>query len=567
MNRSYFLFSLLLISIIPISLITSNISQAKDSTSISASQKPALKYYEPGGLYPNGRLEVGALGQMTKYFGEYTDNRVGYAGGLFTRYFFPFLPELGIGASFSHGVLNYGRRYKERFGDDFNRQFPPQYFPDAKQKEVLRYTKVTSFSVLGFLNLFPRQTLNYYIMAGYSILSFQAQDIVDDPLDGIGRKRDYPNFEIKHEFDYHLYGGLGIDYYITPKFSVGIQTTYHKLNTDILDGYAQLAPGGVPTATDAFAEFSIKLSLYLFQDDDIDNDGITNENEEALGTNPYEEDTDNDGISDYYEIEILKSNPLSYDTDRDGLSDGRELELHTDLNSADSDDDGLDDLQEVEISKSNPRSGDSDFDGLSDFDEFRLGTNPNDGDSDDDGIMDIDDKCPNKFGYPELMGCPPKMGGVTVVRDTVVRQDTVIVYKVPEIKVEKDTIEIIREIVKIEQGLSYRPNGINFKTGSSAITIESELILDLVVEWLNKNPDINIQINGHTDSQGGYDFNMKLSKDRALAVKNYLVSQGISPGRLTAKGFGYTKRIDFTGTPKGEARNRRIEFIRSNKPD
>ncbi len=562
MSKYFSLCSLLLTLI-----IASNLSKANDTTSTSDSQKPSLQYYEPDGLYPHGRLEVGALGQMTKYFGEYTDNRVGIAGGLFTRYFMPFLPEFGLGASFSHGMLYYERRYKERFGDDFARQFPPENFPDARQESVLRYTKVTSFSLLGFLNLFPRKHLNYYIMAGYSILSFQAQDIVDNPLDGLGRKRDYPDFEVKHEFDYHLYGGLGIDYLITRKFSVGFQTTYHKLETDILDGYGQLAPGGVATAVDAFAEFSIKLSIYLFQDNDIDNDGISNENEEALGTNPYDDDTDSDGITDYTEIEILKSNPLSYDTDRDGLPDGRELELNTDLSSADSDNDGLDDLHEVEISKSNPGSADSDFDGLTDYDEYRLGTNPNDGDSDDDGIMDFDDKCPNKYGYPELMGCPPKERGVTFIRDTVVKYDTVIVYQAPDIRVEKDTIEVIREIIRVEQGSSYRPNGINFKTGSAAIKVESELILDLVVEWLNKNPDISIRINGHTDSQGGFDYNMKLSKNRAIAVKKYLVSQGISSARLFTEGFGYSKRIDFTGTPKGEARNRRIEFIISNQED
>jgi len=102
--------------------------------------------------------------------------------------------------------------------------------------------------------------------------------------------------------------------------------------------------------------------------------------------------------------------------------------------------------------------------------------------------------------------------------------------------------------------------GVNFKVGSAELSKESYEILDEAVATLVYYPELNIEIQGHTDSTGSLKLNNQLSLDRANAVKNYLVSKGIEAGRLTTKGYGPERPIASNNTPQGRAENRRIEF-------
>ena len=72
------------------------------------------------------------------------------------------------------------------------------------------------------------------------------------------------------------------------------------------------------------------------------------------------------------------------------------------------------------------------------------------------------------------------------------------------------------------------------------------------------------QVAGHTDSKGKDDYNMKLSQERAEAVRNYLISKGIAAERLTAKGYGETKPVADNATEEGRTQNRRVELQRLN---
>jgi len=76
---------------------------------------------------------------------------------------------------------------------------------------------------------------------------------------------------------------------------------------------------------------------------------------------------------------------------------------------------------------------------------------------------------------------------------------------------------------------------------------------------LNEYPTSKFSIEGHTDNVGKKDKNLQLSKDRAAAVKDYLVSKGIAADRLTSEGYGDTKPIGSNKTAAGKALNRRVE--------
>ncbi|UCC13092.1 MAG: OmpA family protein [candidate division WOR-3 bacterium] len=105
-----------------------------------------------------------------------------------------------------------------------------------------------------------------------------------------------------------------------------------------------------------------------------------------------------------------------------------------------------------------------------------------------------------------------------------------------------------------------------FETAKSELKPESYAILDDAAATLKEvfagNPDIKIEVQGHTDSQGSDAYNMNLSNDRAATVKNYLVEKhGIDEARLITKGYGESKPVATNNTVAGRAQNRRVEFL------
>lgn len=90
--------------------------------------------------------------------------------------------------------------------------------------------------------------------------------------------------------------------------------------------------------------------------------------------------------------------------------------------------------------------------------------------------------------------------------------------------------------------------------------------LDSIASIMNANPDLNILVEGHTDSTGDAAYNQELSQRRANSIKNYLVNQGeVNPGRLTAVGKGESDPVASNDSEYGRAQNRRIEFKIINK--
>lgn len=103
-------------------------------------------------------------------------------------------------------------------------------------------------------------------------------------------------------------------------------------------------------------------------------------------------------------------------------------------------------------------------------------------------------------------------------------------------------------------------NGVKFAFNKDELTEPSKAILDNAARILHANPKVRVEVAGHTDSQGPAEYNLSLSKRRAASVVKYLVSQGVAPGQLEARGYGLTQPKASNSTLEGRAINRRTEF-------
>lgn len=178
-----------------------------------------------------------------------------------------------------------------------------------------------------------------------------------------------------------------------------------------------------------------------------------------------------------------------------------------------------------------------------------------DKDPDKDGILDPNDKCPNEAGVaPD--GCPeadPDKDGFAGDADKCPKE--------PETKngfQDDDGCpdEVPAEVKKFTGVIE----GIEFDTNKATIRKKSETTLDAAVKVLTDNPSIKIEISGHTDNEGKRDKNVKLSQDRADAVKAYMVSKGIDGSRIQTRGAGPDEPIGDNKTKEGRQKNRRTEF-------
>ena len=110
----------------------------------------------------------------------------------------------------------------------------------------------------------------------------------------------------------------------------------------------------------------------------------------------------------------------------------------------------------------------------------------------------------------------------------------------------------------IEQTVVVR--SVDFEFNSTQLTVPAQHTLNEVAAALQTQPELNVEVQGHTDSIGTDSYNLGLSQRRAEAVKAYLISRGLSAAVLTAKGFGKTKPIASNETAEGRAQNRRVAF-------
>ena len=134
-------------------------------------------------------------------------------------------------------------------------------------------------------------------------------------------------------------------------------------------------------------------------------------------------------------------------------------------------------------------------------------------------------------------------------------------------KMDKQAEEIKKEIpdaevVRVGEGIVIEfKSQILFGFDQSNLTSEAKANLDKLVVILQKYPDTNIEIQGHTDSKGTTSYNQKLSEQRASTVSYYLSGKGIATSRLTMIGFGETLPRYTNDTDDGRSQNRRVDFL------
>ncbi len=221
--------------------------------------------------------------------------------------------------------------------------------------------------------------------------------------------------------------------------------------------------------------------------------------------------------------------PDDQDTDGDGLVDARDLcpveaedvDGYLDADGCPEPDNDLDRLLDASDHCANEPE---DIDGFQDADGCP------DRDNDTDGLPDVTDRCPNEAGPQANEGCPRVYADVEVT-DTHIR---------------------IRQTI-------------HFQTNRAVIQPQSFPILDTVAQVLRDYPNIRVEVQGHTDDRGRDSYNLRLSQERADAVREYLERAGIDPSRMTSRGYGETRPIESNRTRSGRAVNRRVEFVRQDQ--
>lgn len=125
---------------------------------------------------------------------------------------------------------------------------------------------------------------------------------------------------------------------------------------------------------------------------------------------------------------------------------------------------------------------------------------------------------------------------------------------------ENRELEMNFSLQPVEIGTTVNLKNVLFAQTKADILPESYRELDLVVSFLQSNPNVRIELAGHTDNRGIHADNIKLSQQRVNKVKEYLVSKGVDPKRISGKGYGGTKPIASNDTEQSRKMNRRVEF-------
>jgi len=343
--------------------------------------------------------------------------------------------------------------------------------------------------------------------------------------------------------------GAGVNIRMTDYVSLKLQEGFIYASTDELDATVKK---GANNGNDGFLFHTAGLVFNLGKMPDADMDGVSDKKDLCSATpigvmvdeNGCPLDRDKDGVADYIDQcpDMKGSVALSGcpDADADGIADKDDR------------------CPQNAGSLSNKGCPDTDRDGVVDIDDncadTKLGYKVDAGgcplDNDKDGIVNEEDRCPDFAGALGLKGCPDgDADGVADIDDRCPKTKGTIE--------NKGCPEIAKEDVK---KITMIASKIYFETGKATLKKESYAQLDALAVILNKYPEANLTIEGHTDNVGGDEYNMDLSQRRTDSVKAYLMSKGIFESRLKAIGFGETKPVADNTKASGRAKNRMVEL-------
>lgn len=301
-------------------------------------------------------------------------------------------------------------------------------------------------------------------------------------------------------------GGFGLNLWFSESVALSVRSTYkHSFDENRFS---------VPTHIQHMVGITFK-----FGGTDTDGDGVFDKEDECpteAGSKLLKgcPDADSDGIADKDDacpnVAGLAAFNGCPDTDGDGIADNE------------------DDCPEVAGLTALKGCPDTDGDGVKDSEDgcpTVAGPKENKGcpwpDTDGDGVLDKDDKCPDVKGTKANFGCP-------------------------------DAAEAINKLNEFAKTIL-------FDSGKAAIKVESQETLDAIKSVIREYPTARFMIEGHTDSTGSLETNMRLSKERAAAIKSYLVENGIQASRLESEGFGPNQPVGSNKTAAGRKQNRRTE--------
>lgn len=346
-------------------------------------------------------------------------------------------------------------------------------------------------------------------------------------------------------YEANLAGGVGILFQFNDRVGLEVANT---INVPLNDSWDGVTNGG----KDLYLQHSAGLIFSLRKPTDTDGDGVPDKKDKCPDTPSLASvdsqgcpvDTDADGVADYLDACPALSGPQELngcpDQDKDGIADKDDTcptvpGIARFAGCPDSDGDGIQDSEDVcpnvkglDIFKGCP---DTDGDGVEDSVD-KCADTPSGVkvdetgcimDTDSDGINDVEDNCPTVYGVVSNKGCP----------------------------------EIKPEVKKLFQKAL---QGIQFETGRAVIKKVSFPIMDAITKVMVDNAGYKLIIGGHTDNVGSDETNMTLSKNRADAVANYLITKGIDPLRISSSGYGESSPVDTNATAAGRTRNRRVEF-------
>ena len=135
-------------------------------------------------------------------------------------------------------------------------------------------------------------------------------------------------------------------------------------------------------------------------------------------------------------------------------------------------------------------------------------------------------------------------------------------FELPE-EIRSDSANYLAtvDVVELSPGDAVVLQNIQFEYNSSALTGDSQPGIQMLTEFLQRHPDLKVELAGHTDDVGSTSYNQKLSSDRAEVVRRALIDQGVDAARLTAKGYGATKPLVPNDSEAHRSMNRRTEMI------